>query len=339
MDFLTLVVLYSVAFVVFSYILILGDSKYHRHGYIGNLRDATIRFFMWWPEHCLPTSIHQQCRHILIKILYTRNCFMQVLYVVLVVGLYTEFTIDALPVASLYNFGYLMTVGPYFVLAVNLYYFIQSYRTDPGEITADSHRQYINIYNYDGVLYKKNSTCRTCELVKPARSKHCAICNRCVHRFDHHCSWVNNCVGGLNAVYFQGYLITLSIGCLCLAYVIAWVLKYIIIVSGLQNARYIGDDNKPHPVTFSIMFQHLFLQHPRLVFMFTAVFLLFFLVGGFTSYHVYLMFTNQTTNERWKSLPDNLQKKRKKTGYSRGILSNVGEVVWPLTSKKRKKRQ
>jgi hypothetical protein len=40
--------------------------------------------------------------------------------------------------------------------------------------------------------------CRWCNCYKDYRMEHCRACNRCVRDFDHHCPWLNNCVGGAN---------------------------------------------------------------------------------------------------------------------------------------------
>ena len=53
--------------------------------------------------------------------------------------------------------------------------------------------------------------CPDCEVLRTPRSRHCAICNRCVERFDHHCPWINNCVGIHNHNYFLVFLITLTL--------------------------------------------------------------------------------------------------------------------------------
>ncbi|KAL5460537.1 hypothetical protein EMCRGX_G033989 [Ephydatia muelleri] len=52
--------------------------------------------------------------------------------------------------------------------------------------------------------------CHTCKTVRPPRSKHCRQCNKCVHEFDHHCPWIDNCVGKKNRVPFTIFLIVLT---------------------------------------------------------------------------------------------------------------------------------
>lgn len=53
--------------------------------------------------------------------------------------------------------------------------------------------------------------CPDCEVLRTPRSKHCAICNRCVDRFDHHCPWINNCVGIRNHNSFLVFIVTLLV--------------------------------------------------------------------------------------------------------------------------------
>lgn len=42
---------------------------------------------------------------------------------------------------------------------------------------------------------------------QPMRSKHCQTCQHCVRRYDHHCPWIENCVGEKNHRWFVLYLL------------------------------------------------------------------------------------------------------------------------------------
>ncbi|NXN15193.1 ZDH12 palmitoyltransferase, partial [Indicator maculatus] len=48
--------------------------------------------------------------------------------------------------------------------------------------------------------------CGYCLLQQPMRARHCQLCQHCVRRYDHHCPWLENCVGERNHPLFIVYL-------------------------------------------------------------------------------------------------------------------------------------
>jgi len=88
-----------------------------------------------------------------------------------------------------------------------MYYFYKAWRTDPGVIKTsreDKIQVILDLSERQSLDFAQ--FCATCIIQKPLRSKHCSVCNRCVSKFDHHCPWVDNCVGARNHKYFVGYL-------------------------------------------------------------------------------------------------------------------------------------
>ena len=230
--------------------------------------------------------------------------------------------------------------------------------SSPGSLhlisTENIHDQLIQ-YPYDFTLYHPYNVCKTCALPKPARSKHCSLCGTCVARCDHHCVWVNNCVGRGNYKYFLALLvfttITLAYGTY-LAYAtllpqIYWHFEkypywYLTDPSGetdLVNRFFDG------LAYFLDIFQTgLQVGGLRRAGVGLLALMTWPLPLGLLSYHLYLIWAGTTTNEtaKWEDWKDDMAdgmawladlKQRDVNGTDNDGPRNSGVPRWPHTSK------
>ncbi|KAI4301857.1 hypothetical protein L6164_035095 [Bauhinia variegata] len=185
-------------------------------------------------------------------------------------------------------------------VAVGILLFLLTSFSDPGTVKAENVSQYLSAYPYDNIIYTEKE-CSTCKIPKPARSKHCSICDCCVARFDHHCGWMNNCIGERNTRYFIAFLFWHFLLCLygtvAIGLVLAGRLKELRVVYILTV--YYGIENSflslvPHVV------QWLLGSYNTQILLIVFLAIIGMLLAGFLGYHAKLCLCNTTTNETYK---------------------------------------
>ncbi|CAK90701.1 unnamed protein product (macronuclear) [Paramecium tetraurelia] len=62
--------------------------------------------------------------------------------------------------------------------------------------------------------YFQERFCSRCRVMRPPKTSHCYNCNNCVKMYDHHCTFMSNCIGQRNYRYFIGWVYTLVLQCI-----------------------------------------------------------------------------------------------------------------------------
>ncbi|GMM36523.1 palmitoyltransferase [Saccharomycopsis crataegensis] len=102
----------------------------------------------------------------------------------------------------------------YLILIINYSSFLLSTFVSPGHLKNgddQNNSKYSRLFKPNNIIFFQKNQCLSCKVEKIARSKHCSVCDRCVMLHDHHCVWINNCVGYHNFKWFLTYLVTLLV--------------------------------------------------------------------------------------------------------------------------------
>ena len=180
---------------------------------------------------------------------------------------------------------------------IHIYSLLKGGCTDPGILPRQNKDLYYETvrtsmrYKILGHMHRVNY-CYSCYLFRPPRTSHCAVCDNCVERFDHHCVWLGTCIGKRNYKYFYALLGSLNIS--AIFEIIFCVYALYLDIKKIQNK-----DNKGY--TFIIVVGCIILYNLLFVIIF---------IGKLFILHTYLVFKGLTfyeySKEKMKIFPQEL---------------------------------
>lgn len=259
-----------------------------------------------------------------------RNPIVMYLYLILSVGGYILFIIHAYPhmVGAMSYHKY----SAFGIVLFTLFLFLQAANANPGIITRMNHKKFLKMYHFDGKVFCAGNQCSTCKFEKPARSKHCSLCNACIGRFDHHCIWINQCIGAGNAKYFFLFLIFNNFMCLYGGYLGTRLVIDQVDRLNLRNASF-RDSHTGQRYPPSNLYIFMYLLGSERVLMFLTMFCtgIGLLLLSFTWYHwITLMKYGITTNEQYKlkRLPSKSRLEFIRMHSAGSLIANIIELFF-----------
>ena len=206
---------------------------------------------------------------------------------------FTSLLLFSLPFSILFAISIKISQPKIVIIIITILYIIPLFSairggfTDPGILTRQNEDYFYNTnrpilrYVINGHIINLNY-CYTCCLYRPPRTSHCALCDNCVERFDHHCIWLGTCVGKRNYKFF--YLLISSLNFNALIHV-----SYSIYLIVFQCKNHNKKDKYNSLVISTMSF----------VIAFDTLFVVFF-IGKLFILHTYLIFKNLTFYENIK---------------------------------------
>lgn len=294
---------YASLFLLFLYALTIADtSSKGLNGDISRLLFENIPLFV---TDCLKKMLGEWGFGIVASVydyvVNQRNPLLQLLYLAIINGavlLWLVYGASQLPVYLLGKEAMYIAIA-WVVLAQITFY--KACSEGPGIITQENVECY-NHQPFDGIMFPNNKLlCKTCKIPKPPRSKHCTMCGHCVPIFDHHCIWLNQCVGERNYKYFLLFLFVNWTFLLWGARVVGLMLASPVYERNLLQATFRNPHSgKVYPATTWMVVQWAITQNIALTICFLLAFVMGLALFGFFMYHVYLLSQGLTTNESFK---------------------------------------
>ncbi|KAI8931750.1 hypothetical protein NX059_011391 [Plenodomus lindquistii] len=244
------------------------------------------------------------------------------LVVIFFLGLVTACAILFLPAVWHFLLPHQKAVVLFLLPQPYWFLYLSAKRNNETYISTFNHAEQMRHYPYDRILYYPGVECRTCKFVKPARSKHCSICKTCVSRMDHHCIWVNNCLGRGNYKWFLALLLSTTLLIAYGAYLAYFTLSPLVAARFAKHDRWYTYSPKQGAdpsawMTYFSMKSHYFLIYLSIYLdvgglRASGVGLLTLLTWplplGLLLYHIYLIWAGMTTNEsaKWADWSDDM---------------------------------